>query len=212
MNPKSDVKNITGTVLSDVTIELAKQIPGLSILIEGLRSYKNTIEENQRIQFLRSLEERIEYIQKYVKIEWYATVDGREFLQKLVAAALNAENIDKINYFVNMLLNSTTTDIQQIEKVKFIEMTAHLSKAALTVLAAANKIHTGRGPRYSRQIDGPSSIKEIIEITGFSDDLVSSCINELYSEGTFNSIEFSTGTAAFRPITERFVNFLNDPN
>ena len=204
-------QNPTNSALSASMLEAVKLIPGTSILIEGIKNYKNTIEENQRKRFLELLEERVNTLEKLVKSEWYSTDDGKEFVEKLVATALNAEYTDKMVFFRNMLFNGAIYEFDQIEKLKFIEMAAHLSKAALSVLAAANQIHIERGPRYSRQIDGPSDINRIIEITHFDEDLVLSCVNELYSEGAFNSKEFSPGISAFREITERFVEFLSDP-
>ena len=205
---KKDVKN---EVIDAVIIETVKQIPGASILIAGIEKYKETIEENQRIKLIDSISERLSILEQRNN-EWYSTADGREFVQKLIATALNAEYIDKVEYFRNMLFNGISTEIEQIEKLKFIEMVAHLSKAALIVLSVTQEIFKQMGPRSSRQIDGQSSINKVIQTTDFSMDLVLSCYNELYAEGVFNSNQFSTGVSAYTELTERFISFLSDPN
>ena len=212
MNIQNKEISPTKAALFEGVIETIKLIPGIAILIEPLRKYKETIEKNQIQEFLKLLNDKREYLENHTKREWYSSDDGREFVRKLVATALNAEYTDKMIYFRNILINASSDDIDQIEKLKFVETTAHLSKAALIVLAASKEIHTVRGPRHSRQIDDQTCIKEMIDITNFNKDLVLGCINELYSEGVFNSNRFSNGTAAYSELTERFVCFLSEPD
>lgn len=211
MNIQQKEISPTKAALFEGSIETIKIIPGIAILIEPLRKYKETIEKNQIQKFLKFIDDKIKYLEKYAKIEWYSSEEGREFVEKLVATALNAEYTDKMVYFRNLFINASTNNIEQIEKLKFIETTAHLSKASLIILAAAKEIRTKSGVHFVRQIDSIANIDKIINITNFNKDLVLGCINELYSEGVFNSNHYPSGTVVYSDLTEKFVCFLSEP-
>lgn len=198
-------------------LEAIKLVPGISILIEGVRSYQENIEEQQRKQFMKLLLERITVLENATSIEWYCTAEGEEIVKKIIASALNAEYSDKIEYFANGLVNCAG-DFEQVERLKFIETLRHISKPALYILAKESELHQKRGKTFSPQV----LVEELIRESDMQPHLVEACVKELESFGIFSSTirftkdgkqaeGFSTGALAYTEFTDRFINFIKSP-
>lgn len=206
-----------GEGIKESLIEATKLVPGLGILIEGVRAYQNKIEEEQREEFIKALVERLEKCEGRVSNDWYKTDEATQVIKKIVASAMNAEYIDKIDYFANAILNAAN-EYDQVERLKFIEILRNISKPALIVLEAEKRLQDKRGPRHSSQVLNDQIIKE----TKLDPYLVETCVNELYALGVFSSTTgytsdgrkteyFSDGVAAYTDFTKRFVSFIEDP-
>lgn len=207
-----DQKDAISAGLNEATIEAMKLIPGLNVLIAGVRKYEEQIENQQRRAFIEALSSRVSDIEEHFKDEWYTTSEAQEFVTKTAASALNAEYADKVEFFANMLLNATRQNLEQMERLKFLEMVRHLSKPALVVLAAVTELHLSRGSSHSPQVDDPTSKGQIISNTGFEPLLVAACIDELRSVGVLSSEGFAAQVAGFTSFTLKFVNFIKDPS
>jgi hypothetical protein len=203
---------------SEGIVEGIKMIPGLNILVSSLKAYQDSIEEQQRTEFITQLNMRLEQIELIsFNREWYKSSEGIEVSKKIIASALNAEYADKIEYFANALINSSK-DYSQDERLKYIEILRIVSKPALKVLAKERELHKKRGERSSPQV----SFNQLVKNLDLSPHLIETCINELYSLGVFShTLEFSSdghatrhfdqGTSAYTKYSEKFVLFLLDP-
>jgi len=199
-------------------IEFAKIVPGLSVLVEGIRAYQENIEEQQKRDFIASLTERLKNLEaESINAEWYQSEEGIEVTKKIIGSALNPEYADKVSYFANALINSSG-DYEQDERLKFIEILRHISKPALKILAKERGLHLERGRGYSPQV----LVSELIKNTTLEPHLVEACVNELFSIGVFSHTvdfdkngrqrsHFENGTAAYTKYTDKIINFLLDP-
>jgi hypothetical protein len=158
-------------------IEAAKLIPGLGIAIEGVRKYRQSLEDQQAAEFLKRLEERIEEAAK--NANWYHTDDGREFFNKLFANAMNLEHNDKIEFFVNAAFNAPSLGSDQAKRLKFVDTIIKLTKPALQVLAVA--------------VANPASDKavrsgDLAVMLGWDPYLADACVNELGAHGVLSNV------------------------
>lgn len=164
-----------------VTIETAKellsQIPLVGALIEGVKSYKEDIEEQQREEFVQALVARVEKVE--AGSQWFQTDEGQEFVKKVVATALNAEYADKVNYLANALANGPQVPEDAL-RLKFVELVRQLSKSALYLLAAAVENTSDTGIVYS----GALASK-----LGWKPQLADACVRELGAAGVFSSVK-----------------------
>jgi hypothetical protein len=203
---------------SESLVEFIKMIPGVNILVSGVKAYQENIDEQQRIQFIEELNSRLKELgDKFENSDWYKTDNGIEITKKIIASALNAEFADKISFFVNALINASKS-FDQDERLKFIETLRIISKPALKVLAKERELQKRRGIAHSTQVLQDELIKEL----NLSPFLVETCITELYNLGIFSHTtefsssgqvksSFSKGTAAYNEFTEKFVSFILDP-
>ena len=208
-----------GEGIKEGLIEVAKLIPGLGTLIEGVRAYQNKIEELQREEFIKAFDDRLKKREGRFSRDWdwYKTDEARQVIKKIIASALNAEYADKIDYFANAIFN-VANDYEPVERLKFIEILRNISKPALIVLKAEKRLQDRRGPHHSPQVLNEQIIKE----TGLNPYLVDACVNELYALGVFSSTisytsdgtkseSFSDGVVAYTDFSEKFVSFIEDP-
>jgi len=187
------------------TIATIKRIPVLGELIEGIQKYEENIAEQQRRIFLEVLRDRVDDLETYFTDPWYSTSEAQEFMKKTVASALNAEYTDKVKFFVNMLANAKQ-DLEQMERLKFVELIRQLSKPALKVLALAAQLSgTIVGLKDIKQIKGNAVSK--LNLDGL---LVDSCIDELFSVGVLSQ-QHLKARAGYTAFTQRFVDFLKNP-
>jgi len=195
----------------EATIELAKIVPGVGSLIEGIRKYHESIEEDQRSALLDGLLDRIDFLE--AQGQWYQTEDGREFVRKIVATCLNAEHSDKIDYLANALVNGPTVCTEQATRMKLVEVIRHASRPALDVLGASLNYRSGTG----EVLPG-----EIAKRMGWKPEIVDACVRELYAVGAFSSVlrwsseghsaeSFSEGTPGVSEFTDLIGEFVADP-
>lgn len=199
----------------EAAIEVVKQVvPFSGALIESVRKYHESIEEQQREQFVAALSERVEEL--HTNAEWYKSGEGQQFVKKIVATALNAEHADKVEFLANALVNGPRLGADAAKRAKFIEMIRQLSKPALEVLVASLQHPTGTGQVMPGELAGE---------LGWPPELVEACVKELYSLGAFSSTKswfksgdsyrqsehFREGIPSANSITRSFAEFVSSP-
>lgn len=192
------------TGFNETWIEILKSIRPLNWLIAGVRGYHDYFIQQQRKILIKEILERLNVLEDVLKNPWYKSDDGEEVLKKTISSALNAEFTDKLEFFANIIFNSQQ-DVEQLEKLKFIDMVRQLSKAAIRVLAEVIKTHQSLvGLHQVEQIIG-----NVISHTEINDrDHVKACINELIAVGL---LHLNVKHIAANDFTVRFVDFIKDP-
>ena len=138
-------------------IETLKLIPGIAILIESVRKYRQSIEEQQEKEFVQKLLERLKYIEQ--NLVCYRTEEGERFSKKLIA---------------NLFVNGPILEENDAQRLKYIEMVRLLSRPALQVLLKAVQLlpeHQG------------ISVRGLATEIGWEPALVDACILELHAVG-----------------------------
>ena len=195
----------------EAALEAVKEIPFVGSLIEGVRAYHESIDEEQRQLFVDAMASRLDRLEQ--NSDWYKSSDGQEFVKKVVATGLNAEYADKIDYLANALTNGPSLGQQQAKRLKYVEMIRHLSKASLEVLATCVAHPTGTGQVM------PGSIAKTL---GWNPSFVDACVRELFASGAFSSVvdwfehgemaprqRFNEGTTATTQVTREFAAFVS---
>jgi len=207
-------------------------------LIPGLREIASGFEEYKRSSFERNLIEVINFIQQKVddpKVlfsdEWLKSKDGQIFARKVLDSGLDVQLGDKQELFVNVLINGIRNkDLSDLEKLKFVDMLRHLSRASLDVLAEMHKIFKDKVKRKGIKRDSSSvspgiNIDSVIQKLSvhFHPYLIEAAIYELKSVGLFSHItEWNKGpdgkfrhgsyyggeTVAYTDFTFKFVEFI----
>jgi hypothetical protein len=197
-------------------IEAVKLVPGIGVLVESVRAYHDTIEQQQREAFVNLLAARIEKIENHS--EWFTTEEGVKFVQKIVATALNAEYTDKLEFLANALSNGPILGNNDATRLKFVDFIRSLSKPALDALVGFAK-HSSIGTEVKAG--------NVARIMDWKPELADACIRELHSLGVYSSITswrldryadryepgayFSDGRCAPTELTEEFVQFVSSP-
>jgi hypothetical protein len=173
--------------------ELAKKIPVLDCLIAGAERYYESIQHQQREEFVLVLADKLQKVTE--NAEWYQTREGQQFAKKVISSAMNAEYADKVEYFANALVNGPSLAPNDPHVLKFVELLRKLSKASLEVLAVLVKnarevILTGNPRVY------PASLAVSMN---WHPSLAEACIQELHSEGVLSLvIEWSQDGQGYR--------------
>ena len=209
---KPDKKRALSEGGAEAAIELVKLIPGAGALIEGVRKYHDSIEEQQRAAFVERLESRVSALEG--NREWYQSEEGELFVKKVVATALNAEYADKLDFLANALVSGPQVEGQAM-RLKMVEMIRQVSRTAIDVLVAALNNPSGTGEVISA---------DIAKAMGWHPALVDACVQELYALGAFSHVTawrdqgshitsaqgFSRGTPALTDISRAFVEFVSE--
>jgi hypothetical protein len=167
----------SGEVAIEVAKEALSHIPFLGDLIEGVKSYKEKLDEQQRQAFVDALAARVDDLE--TNREWYATAEGQEFVRKVVATALNSEHADKANLLANALANGPSLVPDQAQRMKFVELIRQLSKPALELLAVAVS---------NSSSDGVVHTGELAVMLKWAPELADACARELGSAGALSSV------------------------
>lgn len=195
-------------------IEAAKRVPGLAELIEGVRKYRDTIEEQQRVEFVALLSSRIKKLED--NSEWYKTETGEKFMRKVVATALNGEYSDKLEFLANSLVNGPSLGNDDATRLKFVDMIRSVSKPSLDALIAFMK-HSAE--------TSPVLAGNIAKVMNWTPELADACISELHSVGIYSSVSswrldrysdtyevgtyLSDGRCTVTKLTAMFVDFIS---
>ncbi|HEY9905988.1 MAG TPA: hypothetical protein V6D18_00100, partial [Thermosynechococcaceae cyanobacterium] len=110
-------------------------------------------------------------------LNWYKTEEGDRFARKVIATALNAEYVDKLDFIANLFVNGTTLGNGEAERFKYVEMVRLLSRPALQVLVKIVQIlpeHKG------------ISVCNLAAEIGWEPALVDACILELHAVGAIS--------------------------
>jgi hypothetical protein len=191
-------------------VEALKLVPGVGILIESVRKYRESIEEQQQGEFIQEILERLEYVE--CNLEWYATEEGERFTRKVIATALNAEYVDKLDFIANLFVNGANSGNGEAEQSKYIEMVRLLSRPALQVLVKIVQTlpeHKG------------ISVRNLASEIGWEPALVDACILELHSIGAISQKWFGdaenperrtlNNTPVITAFTKRFAEVVSLP-
>jgi hypothetical protein len=201
----------TKAIAVETVKELVTDIPVIGPLIEGIKAYHESIEEQQRESFIKEIADRLTALE--ANAAWYSSEEGQSFVKKVVASALNAEYADKLNYLANALVNGPILESNAAERLKFVEMIRHLSKPALDLLAVAVKNPAGR-----EIVDGG----EFAVALEWPPELADACVRELASAGALSSVsKWYKAEQVYRPqdhgmaqvmltdLTRRFAAFIS---
>ena len=209
-----DTEGLKAGVKEGVIGVVKKLVPGVDILIDSVGKYHETIEQQQREEFVNLLAARIEKIENHS--EWYTTEGGEKFVRKIVATALNAEHIDKLDFLANALSNGPTLGDDDALRLKYLDFIRSLSKPSLDALVGFAK--------YS-SIGTEVKAGNVAKTMNWKPELADACIRELHSLGVYSSITswrldrytdryeqgsyFSDRRCAPTELTEGFVQFIS---
>jgi len=226
----TDRENDLFKALSGTTKSALSLIPVVGQAIAGFDAYKRNAFERSVLELIKHLSDKVENLDDFFLQEYFQTDAGEQLLRKTLDSALDAQLNDKQELFVNALVNSPiTTNLAEIQKLKFIDMLRHLSLAALMVLSEMHKMFIAQVRGQGRNPDLISSLPQInpdgiAKKLGhlFEPYLVTAAIYELQSVGLFSNIgewrklgtgEYASGGGfatelCYTDFSARFVDFI----
>ena len=181
--------------LSAVVKSALSRVPALREAIAGWDAYHRSQFDRNVKKVIDLLSERVDDLESFFKHEYLNTDEGEQFARKVFDAALDDQLADKQELFINALINGIKNGkTTGLEKLKFVDILRHLSRASLMVLAEMHKmfINKVRGPGRQPDINipyplvNPSSIAEDLS-DEYDPYLVTSSISEMESQGLFSS-------------------------
>jgi hypothetical protein len=195
--------------LSATTKSALSLVPGLGQAISGYDAYKRASYDRSVRKVLELLSDRIDDLDSFFQDEYLQTEAGQQFTRKVFDAAFDAQIEDKQELFINALVNGIKNkQTTELEKLKFVDVLRHLSRASLMILAQMHNIliEQVRGP--GRQPD-PTSSYPLVDPSTIAENLsdrydpylVISSINEMESQGLFSR----TGEWRKDPVSGRHI-------
>ncbi len=180
--------------LSETAKSALSLVPGLGQAIAGLDAYKRSSFERNVRQVIEYLRVKVDNLEELFRQEWLQSEEGQQFARKVFDAAFDVQLEDKQELFINALINGVDNQtISQLERLKFVDMLRHLSRASLMVLAEMHNllIDQVRGP--GRKPDplepyplvDPGHMAEKLS-DKYDPYLVISSISEMESQGLFS--------------------------
>lgn len=175
---------------------LASPVPVIGQVVAGYDSYKQSVFNRNAKKAIKHINEKVEDLPAFLESDWFQTEDGQQFSYKVFDAAIDAQLEDKQELFINALINGGTNhSISQLEKLKFVDMLRHMSRASLMVLAEMHKLFIGqvRGP--NRQPDPIQSFPSV-NATRLAEELsdkfhpylINSAVSEMEGQGLFSTV------------------------
>jgi len=170
--------------------------PVIGQAISGYNAYKRSAFDRNVRKVIALLSERIDNLESFFQDEYLHTDEGQLFSRKVFDAAFDAQLEDKQELFINALVNGIKNKkTTELEKLKFVDVLRHLSRASLMILAEMHNmlIKQVRGPgRAPNPISAyplvdPSRIAENLS-EKYDPYLVTSSISEMESQGLFSRI------------------------
>ena len=132
--------------LSGTAKSAAALVPGLAQAIAGLDAYRRSQLDRNIIKIVTHLQEKVDDLESFLNAQWIRTDEGQQYILKVLDSALDTQIEDKQELFVNALIQGIRNpDIPHLEKLKFIDMLRHLSRAAIMILAEIHKMLGGQG-------------------------------------------------------------------
>ncbi len=172
------------------------RIPVLKELLAGWSAYKRRQFELYVKKFLGELQEQVDDLQMLFSDEWVKSDEGKQFVRKVFACAVNGELEDKHQLFANVLVNGIKDKgLLYWQKLKFVDMLRQLSLVSLRVLAEMDReceprirrpgrvCTTEAAPQVSRQL-----VRRLSKQCNLHPYLVESSINEMKSAGLFSQV------------------------
>ncbi|MBD5803261.1 hypothetical protein AZOA_26970 [Azoarcus sp. Aa7] len=225
---KDALEALSGTAKSALSL-----IPGLGQAIAGWDEYRRSQFNRNVLALLQTLEQKVNDVRVFTTSEWLQTEDGQQFCWKVFSSALDSQLEEKQELFVNAFIQGVgKPEVAQLEKLKFIDMLRHLSKAALMVLADMHTMYACqvRGLGRSHDPVGPYPMVEPTDVAEklsnkYDPYLVTAAVYELQSHGLFSTTgEWrKLGDGTLRPsggfqtalcytdFAARFVEFISAP-
>jgi hypothetical protein len=216
---------LSGTAKSAVSM-----VPGLAQAIAGWDAYHRSQLDRNIIKLLTNLQEKVDDLETFLGTEWIKTSDGEQYLLKVLDSALDSQIEDKQELFVNALIQGINNpEIPHLEKLKFIDMLRHLSKASLMILAEMHTMLIAR-VRGPGRLPDPTAAFPLVDASALAETLsdrydpylVISAVSELESEGLFSRTgewrrnangKYTPGSGfatemCYTDFTARFVEFI----
>jgi len=186
---KDLLAGLSATVKSTISI-----VPGLGQAISGWDAYKRSAFDRSVQKVIELLSARIENLESLFQDEYLQTEEGQQFSRKVFDSAFDSQLEDKQELFINAFANGVKNNaMAELEKLKFVDILRHLSRASLMVLAEMHSmfIKQVRGPGREYEpisaypLVDPSSIAEKLS-DKYDPYLVTSSISEMESQGLFS--------------------------
>ncbi len=182
--------------LSATTKSALSIVPGLGQAIAGWDAYKRSAYDRNVLKVIEGLSERLEDIEGFFQQDYFKTNEGQQFARKVFDSAFDIQLEDKQELFLNALINGTRNiSLSELEKLKFIDILRHLSRASLMILSEIHKmfIDQVRGPGRHPNLTSSYPLVNAISIAEKLSDkynpyLVTSSISEMQSQGLFCNI------------------------
>ena len=219
---RSDETNDLIEVGKGIVKSIASKVPILAEIIAGHDSYKKSAYERNLKKFLEHLQDKVDDISKLFNDEWLNTEEGKIFTRKVFDACLDVQIEEKQELFVNALVNGIRNkEIENIGKLKFIDILRQVSKLSLMVLSDMHAMFKGNSS--ATQIM-PDSIAEKLSHK-YEPYEVGAAIYELRSHGLFSNVTkwiknipegnwradsyISDNLIAYTEYTYKFVEFIS---
>lgn len=172
------------------------RIPIVGEALAGYETYRRSKFDREVRQFLNYLDSKVDDVNALFSGEWLRTEDGEQFARKVVDAALDAQMEDKQELFVNALINGVREpQLSQLQKLQFVDILRHLSRASLMVLADMHNMFKDkvRGPGRAPEGNPPYPVLDPVSVarnlcSKYNPYHVMACIHEMESEGLFSNI------------------------
>lgn len=227
-NENNLLQALTGTTKSALSI-----VPGIAQAIAGWDSYQQSRFNRNVEKVLVHLQNKIDDIETFFHDDWLQTEDGQQFSWKVFDASLDSQMEEKQELFVNALIQGVVKkDLNQLEKLKFIDILRSLSLSALVILSEMDNmfINQVRGPgrnpdpiSFFPQVNAESIAEKLS--TKYEPFLVVSAVRELESQGLFSKAaewaKCNTGALmvskgydtelCYTDFTARFAEFIRAP-
>ena len=174
---------------------LISRVPGLCEAVAGWDAYKRSSFERNVVNVTKHLNAKVKNIEGFFNQDYFDTEEGAQFARKVFDAAFDNQLEEKQELFINALINGVNDKTTpELEKLKFVDMLRHLSKASLMVLADMHKTLIGqvRGPQRNPD---PISSYPLVDPTSLAEELsdkyapylITSSISEMESQGLFST-------------------------
>ncbi len=138
---KAEIVKDAGAVLVDAGKGLLSFVNlKAAVSLAAYEQWKNRREAKALQKMIALLEERLEDVEGFFSDTWYQSEPGQVFAEKVIVSALDGQMAEKQEFFVNALIRGVQQkEIEDDEKLKFIDMLRQLSKLSLAVLAEMHK-------------------------------------------------------------------------
>lgn len=182
------------SALKGTTKSALSLVPGLGQAIAGYDASRQSQFERNLLKVINFLQDKVQDFEALFSNEWLKTEEGQQFSWKVLNSAFDSQLEDKQELFVNVLINGVKeTDIQHLEKLKFVDMLRHLPGFSLVVLANMHEMFLSqvRGP--GRRVS-PTTAFPLVDPEGIAKKLshkyepyiVAASVNELEGQGLFS--------------------------
>ena len=170
------------SALKGTTKSALSLVPGLGQAIAGYDSYHQSQFERNLLKVINYLQDKVQDLEALFSSEWLKTEEGQQFSWKVFDSAFDSQLEDKQELFVNALINGVNeTDIQYLEKLKFVDMLRHLSRFSLVVLADMHEMFMSQVRGSGRRVS-PTTAFPLVDPEGIATKL--SHKYEPYMNGT----------------------------